>query len=81
MSKMNHRRGGKGARRGKRCKRQYLGTRIIRVRVKKRHRRALRRAYCIMIREELNLDGDRCRAECARLAFVAPRVEAAWIII
>lgn len=80
MSKMNYRRGGKGARRGKMSARMVPEGFIIKM--KRHHRRAIRRAGKVEISISLALDGDYVpelkMRDCARVARTPARVLAVW---
>lgn len=82
MSKMNHRRGGKGARRGKEC-RSWCPESIIRA-TKKLHVKALRRAGKVEISIQLAVCGDYVPElkprDCFRKAKKSPRAAAYWIV-
>lgn len=80
MSKMNYRRGGKGARRGKTPARGIPEGFMIHM--KRHHRRAMRRAGKVEISISLALDGDYVHElkmrDVARVARTPARVLAAW---
>lgn len=80
MSKMNYRRCGKGARRGKTPARAIPEGFILTM--KRHHRRAMRRAGKVEISISLALDGDYVpelkMRDCARIARTPARVLAAW---
>ena len=80
MSKMNYRRGGKGARRGKTPDRRIPEGFMIHM--KRRHRRAMRRAGKVEISISMAIEGDYVpelkMRDCARVARTPARVLAAW---
>ena len=80
MSKMNYRRGGNGARRGK------MSARMVpegfMTKANRMHRRAVRRAGKVEISISLALEGDYVPElkvrDCARISRTPARVLAAW---
>ena len=82
MSKMNYRRGGKGARRGKTPARSIPEGFIINA--KRMHRRAVRRAGKVEISISLALHGDYVpelkARDVLRIAKKSPRAMAYWMV-
>lgn len=81
MSKMNYRRGGKGARRGKHPARAVPEGFVVAA--KRIHRRAVRRAGKVEISVELSIMGDYVpelkARDCTRLARKTPKAIAYWM--
>lgn len=80
MSKMNYRRGGKGARRGKTPARDIPEGFVTKM--KRLHRRAMRRAGKVEISISMAIDGDYVpelkMRDVARVARTPARVLAVW---
>ena len=82
MSKMNYRRGGKGARRGK------MSARMVpegfMTRMKRHHRRAMRRAGKVEISISMAIEGDYVpelkARDVLRVAKKSPRAMAYWMV-
>ena len=81
MSKMNYRRGGKGARRGKTPARGIPEGFIIHM--KRHHRRAIRRAGKVEISISMAIEGDYVpelkARDVLRIAKKSPRAMAYWM--